>query len=106
MVSIKKLKAEAALSETKTILGWEWDIRWLIISLPSNKFIAWTRIIKDTIEKGFVSAKEFESTIGHLNHLMLVVPFGNHFLSCSCKLLWKSQNSAKRQPRFLDIGPV
>ncbi len=36
MVSTKKLEAEAALSETKTILGWEWNLHQLIISLPHN----------------------------------------------------------------------
>ena len=64
MVSNKKLKAEAALSELKTILGWEWDFRRLIISLPSNKFIAWSKLISDTISSGSVTSKEFKPTIG------------------------------------------
>ncbi len=96
IVSTKKLKAEAGLSKTKIILGWDWDFRWLIIYLPSNKFIAWTKIIHDTIASGFISAKEFKSTIGRLNHLGLVVPFVNHFISRLQELLWKAQKSARR----------
>ena len=94
MISKKKLKAEAVLSKTKTILGWDWDLRRLIISLPAKKIIAWTNIIKDTIGKGTVIAKELESTIGRLNHLALVVPFVNHFLNRLRELLWKAQKLA------------
>ncbi len=100
MVSTKKLEAEAALSETKTILGWEWNLRQLIISLPHNKFVVWTKIIEDTIKCGCVSAKEFEQTIGRLNHLALVVPFVNHFLSRLRELLYKAQSSARRQTKI------
>ena len=96
MVSTKKLKAEAALSETKTILGWFWNFRQLIISLPYNKFVAWTKSVQDTISAGYVNSKEFESTIGRLNHLSLVVPFIKHFLSQLRELLWKAQRLAQR----------
>jgi hypothetical protein len=81
MVSNKKLKAKAALSELKTILGWDWDFFRLIISLPSNKFIAWPKTISDSISSGDVTAKEFESMTGRLSYLALVVIFVNHFLN-------------------------
>jgi len=101
MVSNKKLKAEAALSELKTILGWDWDFCWLIISLPTNKYTAWSKIISDSISSGHVTAKEFESTIGRLSYLALVVPFVNHFLSRLRELLWK----AKASPRWKTTIP-
>jgi succinate dehydrogenase/fumarate reductase cytochrome b subunit len=93
MVSTKKLKAEAALSKTKTILGWFWNFRQLIIYLPYNKFVAWTKSVQDTISAGYANSKEFESTIGRLNHLFLVIPFVYHFLSRLRELLWKAQRS-------------
>ena len=96
IVSTKKPKAEAALSKTKKILGWFWNFRQLIISLPYNKFVAWTKSVQDTISAGYVNSKELESTIGQLNHLSLVVPFVNHFLSRLRELLWKAQRSARR----------
>ena len=46
MVSENKLRAEAALAELQRILGWDWDLCCLIILLPTNKFVAWTKIIE------------------------------------------------------------
>ncbi len=76
-----KLKAEAGPSETKMILGWFFDFRRLLISLPKNKFIAWTMNINKLLVKGSSTTKELESTIGPLGHLALVVPGIHHFLS-------------------------
>ncbi len=76
-----KLKAEAGLSKTKMILGWLFDFRRLLISLPENKFIAWTMTINKLLVEGSSTAKELELTIGRLDHLILVVPEVHHFLS-------------------------
>ena len=76
-----KLFAEAGLTEIKMILGWEFDPRRLEISLPENKFIAWTTDVNQLLAEGMTTAKELESTIGHLGHLALVVPGVYHFLS-------------------------
>ena len=96
MVSKSKLEAETALAKLQTILGWYWDLCCLIILLPTNKFVAWTKIIKDTIASGYVNAKKFESTIGRLNHLALVVPFVNHFLSRLQEFLLKATKSPRQ----------
>ncbi len=55
-----KLKAEAGLSEKKMILGWSFDFRRLLISLPENKFIAWTSTINKLLVDGLSTAKELE----------------------------------------------
>ncbi len=81
MYAIDKLKAEAGLSEKKMILGWLFDFRRLLISLPKNKFIAWTATINKLLVDGSSTAKEIESTIGRLGHLALVVLGVHHFLS-------------------------
>jgi hypothetical protein len=47
-----KLIAETGLSETKIILGWLLNFRTMTISLPENKFIAYSRTISDMIECG------------------------------------------------------
>ncbi len=39
--------------------------------LPTNKFIAWTKIINSTLETGSMMAKELDSIIGCLGHLGL-----------------------------------
>jgi hypothetical protein len=58
-----KLIAEAGPTETKIILGWDFNFRRLLISLPENKFIAWTTNIKKLLIKGSTTAKELKSTI-------------------------------------------
>jgi hypothetical protein len=59
-----KLLAEAGLSETKSILGWLFGFRKLQMSLPENKFIAWTTNVNKLIAKEMTTAKELESMIG------------------------------------------
>jgi hypothetical protein len=59
-----KLMAEAGLTDTKMILGWEFDFWRLLISLPENKFIAWTTGIRQLLLKGLTTANKLESTIG------------------------------------------
>jgi len=76
-----KLFAEAGLTEIKMILGWEWDFRRQKISLPENKFIAWTNDVSQLLTNGTTTAKALESTISRLEHLALVVPGVHHFLS-------------------------
>ncbi len=84
-----KLFAEANLTETKMILGWEFDFQRLKILLSKNKFIAWTTASMDVnqlLAAGTTTAKELELTIGYLGHLALVVPGVYHFLSRLCKI--------------------
>jgi hypothetical protein len=75
-----KQLAEAGLSETKVIMGWFFDFRKLQISLPKNKFIAWTTNISKLIAEGTTTAKELKLTTGQPGHLALVVPGVHHFL--------------------------
>ena len=64
MASLDKLMAEGGLSEIKNILGWTWDFRRHIISLPTNKYVAWSDNLKSIIIARKTSEKELESTIG------------------------------------------
>jgi hypothetical protein len=81
-----KLMAEAGLTETKMILGWKFDFWHLLISLPKNKFIARMMGISQLLVEGSTTAKELESTIGRLGHLVLVMPGVHHFLGLLCEL--------------------
>ena len=76
-----KLFVEAGLTEIKMILGWEFDFRHLKISLPENKFIAWTTEVNQLLAAGTTTAKELELRISHLGNLTLVMPGVFHFLS-------------------------
>jgi hypothetical protein len=81
MAARHKLIAEGLLEESKMILGLKWDFWCLTISLPPNKFTAWTNNINKMIIEKKVTAKELESTIGRLMHVSLIIPTILHFLS-------------------------
>jgi hypothetical protein len=69
------------LKEQKTVLRWLLDTRHLLVQLSTNKFMAWTNLIKMVIQQGTMTAKEVKSIIGHLGHLVMAIPFVPHFLS-------------------------
>ena len=75
------LRAEAGPAESKVILGWDFDFRRLIISLPENKFVAWTTNVSQLLLNETTTAKELEPTIVRLGHLTLVVLGVHNFLS-------------------------
>ena len=81
IVSMSKLKAEAALEETKILLGWALDTRRLLVSLPDEKFKVWSLIIKRIIDKGTSNHDELDSTIGRLTHVSVIIPHMKHFMS-------------------------
>jgi hypothetical protein len=82
LVSLDKLRAEAGLSETKTLLGWELDTRRLTVQLTQEKFDTWTKQIRDILAaNGKTSKKVLESLIGRLNHTASIVLTARHFLS-------------------------
>ena len=81
MSALTKLAAEAGLEETKIILGWFFDVRHLLISLPENKFLAWKSEVERLLETGTSTAKDLERLIGRMTHLGTVVPSVHHFRS-------------------------
>ena len=58
MEALKKLLAEAGPEEIKIILGWIFNTRKLLISLPGSKAIAWTNEIDEILQLGKASAKD------------------------------------------------
>ena len=73
LVSLNKLVAEGTLEETKILLGWKLDTRSLMISLPDEKYIAWSRSIYEIIDKGRTNHDEIESLVGRLGHVSLII---------------------------------
>lgn len=71
---------EGAPSETITILGWDVDLRSLIISLPQDKLIAWRTDIKDIIKANKLTKKELETLIGRLSHSSMGIPMTRYYL--------------------------
>ena len=92
MAALAKLLAEAGPEEVKIILGWLFNFRTLTVSLPDNKFIAWSNAIRQMQKDGKVAPKELESTIGRLTHLGMILPFVFHFMSRLRELHRRSLN--------------
>jgi hypothetical protein len=82
LASKAKLLAESGLSETKCMLGWEFNTRELSIKLSDDKFSVWMRQIQDILDnKGRTSKKTLEIVVGRLNHAASIIPISRHFLS-------------------------
>jgi hypothetical protein len=81
LASTSKLAAEAGLSETKCLLGWELDTRNLCIQMSSEKYSVWSSQIKDMIGSGRTTKNKMETLIGRLNHAATILPIAQHFLS-------------------------
>jgi hypothetical protein len=103
MAAKPKLKAEAGLTEVKIILGWKWDFRQLIISLPYNKYTSWSAALNNMIIEGEVTTSHLETVIGRLGHLALVVPPVHHFLSRLRELHTRASRSKCRKTRIPPI---
>ena len=99
MEAVNKLVAEATPEETKVILGWLMNFHKLIVSLPINKFQAWSESIRVILVKGSAKAKDIETLIGRLGHLGVVIPFVYHFLSRLRE--WHHRSRNKRYPTAL-----
>ena len=63
LMALKKLLAEGGLEETKTLLGWFLNTRWLLITLPDAKFHAWKNSILKILEPCLASFAQLNSLI-------------------------------------------
>ncbi|KAI2506083.1 hypothetical protein MHU86_8314 [Fragilaria crotonensis] len=82
LLSTSKFLAEAKASERKIILGWVIDTRAFTVSLPADKYRAWTNDIRRMKDKPGrrASSKDLEALIGRLNHAAFVIPNSRPFL--------------------------
>jgi hypothetical protein len=79
-ISEPKLIEEGTPAEEQMVLGWALETRRLIVSLPGDKFIAWSVDIAKILLTGTVTFGDLESCIGRLNHAAYVIPLSHHFL--------------------------
>jgi hypothetical protein len=81
ILSIPKLIAEGRPEEVQTVLGWTIDTRRLRISLPTDKYRAWSSDLKRFGEAKRCTHAELETLVGRLNHTAYVLPSARHFLN-------------------------
>ena len=79
--SLNKLLAEGRIEEVKMLLGWLYDTRRLLISLPDDKYINWSNDIATMRKEKQTSYSDLDTLIGRLNHVGYVIPSARHFLS-------------------------
>ena len=92
MTEKKKLLAEAGPDEMKVIHGWLFNFRKLTVYLPENKYVAWTRNIKDVLVAGKTSHSELDILIGRMVHVGFVISRICYFMSRLRDLMWRSCN--------------
>ena len=80
MINLDKLAAEGRLEERKIVLGWMYDTRRLLISLPTNKHVAWSKQVSDLIANPKTTHKKLSSLVGRLDHAVQVIPLARHFM--------------------------
>jgi hypothetical protein len=100
-LSLKKFAAEALPEETKVILGWLIDAWLLTVSLPQDKYLAWSKSIRNILFARKVSYSNLEELIGRLNHLCRVIQPGSHFMGRLRSLLG-SFSHCKYASRHID----
>ena len=74
MSSLNKFIAETGLEEKKTILGWLFNFRKLLISLPENKYVPWSDGMKEMMAEGKAKYSDLETLVGRLTHLSMAIP--------------------------------
>jgi hypothetical protein len=81
VLSISKFLAEATPLAIKTILGWNVDMRRLLLSLPPDKERAWSDSIQAMHDKpSRVSYEQLDTLIGRLNHCDFLILQVRHFM--------------------------
>ena len=80
-MSIPKLIAEGRPEEVQIVLGWRLNTRLLEISLPTNKYLAWSEDVRQLRATGQCQVKELETLVGRLNHTAYITPNSRHFMS-------------------------
>ena len=81
ILSQAKLEAEGSPAEIQTVLGWNIDTRRMLVSLPDDKFEAWTEELREFRSRPSCPRSAMETLVGRLNHTSLVMPDSRQFLS-------------------------
>ena len=81
LLAPNKLTAEGRPAEVQIVLEWSLDARRILVSLPEDKFRAWSQDLKCMLDKYNVTVAVLESLIGRLNHTSHLVPLSHHFLN-------------------------
>ena len=104
VLALNKLVAEGGLTESLIVLGWRYDTRQLLVSLPDHKFTTWRAVISDTINSNRILPDDLKTLVNCLNHLGSIMQMSRHFLSRLQDRLDKTK-SAKNKYARIHLNP-
>jgi hypothetical protein len=81
LISMKKLIAEGGLEEIQTVLGWVLNTRELMVLLPVDKFLAYSKQINECLKEMRATFENLDTLTGRLTHVALIIPQAHHFLN-------------------------
>jgi hypothetical protein len=81
LISIKKLLAEGGLKEIQTVLGWVFDTHRLLILLPVDKFLAYSKQIQAVLANKKAPYDELDNLTSRLTYVGSIIPQAYHFLN-------------------------
>jgi hypothetical protein len=81
ILSQQKLIAEGSPAEKQIVLGWHLNTRKITISLPADKYEAWTSSLAAILADRTCTKGELETLEGQLNHTAHMIPMTRHFLT-------------------------
>ena len=81
MLEADKLEAEGAPTEEQRVLGWIVDTRRLLLRLPQDKLICWTREVQHLLKTRRTTFHNLRSLIGKLLHATKGIPHASFWLS-------------------------
>ena len=96
-LSLSKLIEEGTLAEQFVLLGWRINLRLLVISLPRDKFLAWSKDISDIIEAKHATYQTLDSIVGRLNHAAAALSLARYFLNRIRGAAHRDESNAVRQ---------
>ena len=96
-LSLSKLLEEGTLAEQFVLLGWKINLRLLIISLPRDKFLAWSQDIAEIIEAKRATFQTLDSIVGRLNHAAAALPLARYFLNRIRSTAFRNESNNVRQ---------
>ena len=80
-LSLSKLLEEGTLAEQFVFLGWKVNLRLLILSLPQDKFLAWSQDIDAIIKAKKATFQDLDSMVGRLNHAATPLSLARYFMN-------------------------
>ena len=79
-LSLPKLEAEGTSNEMTVVLGWWLDTSRLLLRLPKDKFIVYSKEVEEILNQRRVNGKDLKSVIGNFVHASYAVPHLRHCL--------------------------